>query len=467
MDSYDYLDNIEEPDEDELREIEALLNPEKLKSEYVDNITEDIDDTDKEPALEFSRSENGYRLVAIDKETSVSLPELIENKSVVSHLQNHGVFTVDDILRRTRRELSSYEFIGAKEADAMGEKLYYLGLTFADERIYKCKRCNAEFLGYKVKEENVLCPVCHMLKKNEKCTYYIKSFLPNDYKKEFNDIFSNIKSYAYDFDSEEIMIRYSSRAISAITAYQQVLEKYSMDKDDVLKWCFDIAIDHVREGREYTTDFFEMDYQSRALYVSEKYIMRAKKHLYDAVDVSYMVVDLVNTIYRHKDNYFNKELTKLLENEMYPTCKRYARRLPFISDVPLLLCQEECTLKSEDAIKAIILGVRYEMGQDGFKNILIKTANNKIESVLNSGDFDEFMKELKCRCSRIFVKEYNQFNAIKELSVFRAILDNEKNSNNSGVESCKKSIIDDLGLTETDAQYMAECIYEAFIMKKK
>ncbi len=475
MDRYDYLDNIEEPDEDELRELEEILNPEKLKLEYADNITENIDAIDIESMLDFSRSEKGYKRVALEKETNIPLIDLTENKAVVSHLQNHGIFTVDDILRRTRREISSYEFIGAKETDAIGEKLYFLDLTFADEKIYKCERCYAKFLGYKVQNENILCPVCHMLEKNEKCTYYIKTFLPNDYKKEFKEILLHIDSYVYDFENEEIVIKNSPDAISAITSYRHVIEKYAMENEDNLKWCFDIALSCVREAdcnlRTSLKQRDNIDLDSYGMYIRNKYIHEAKKHHFWRVlagSISVSVFNFISTICHPYYNYFNERLCQLLNDYDYIDIKKhYFERFSFIHDYTILLTQLNCCLTAKEVLKAIKCRIRLELGRGGFKEILVNAVKQVDDTSAIEKEWINFLNLLQKNGCCPYKKEYNQLIAIKETGILSEFTNMSNIDKSQFFNSVKQCIVEELGLTEADAQYMAECIYEAFIMKKK
>lgn len=458
MDTYDYLDRLEEPDDEELQRIEKSLSIEKFKTEYADNIDENIDDMTIEfPTFEFSRSENGYKRATSYKKTGMSLLTFLENKKLISNLQNHGIFTVDDILCRTRREIQTYEFVGTKETEVIANKLYSLGLTFAYEKIYTCTKCNATFLGYKNNDDNILCPVCHILEKNKRNLYYIKPCYESTYKSEFKELLSYIDSFVYDFENEEIMIKNSSDAISAITSYQYIIDKY-IQNDVQLKWCFDIALNCVREtnnnDRTFLRENYNIDFLQYGLYVRNKYIHSAKKLPYmlrGADTVSGIVIGLISTLCHSYYNYFNTQLCSILNDFEYRHIKKcYGKKFLFIYDYTMFLTQPECTLTADNVLKAIELQIRDELGSDGFKKSISQAAKSIKDNIL--AQWEDFLNVLYNKGGCVYKKEYNQLKALKAVGFFQeTIIDGA---------ITKRRIVENLGLADNDAQYIAECVYE-------
>ena len=467
-DVYDYLDFLEEPDEKELLELERTLQPDKLKLETLDNITLEIDDEEIDIAIDFTRTENGYKKIvdksATNKHTNISLSNIVENKHILYNLQEHGIYNTDDILQRTRREIESFKFIGKSGAHKIGYKLHINNLLFADESFCKCSKCNAEFI-YSGSNKNIeLCPVCQPLSDTPLGTSY---YIYNSTKSKVNlsILLNYIDSYVYDTETEEIMIKPSSNALNALTAYQNVIEEYSTMQNDYFKWSLDIALNFIREeteeGKEKLKQNFWFNFINLRTNVMCNYLQFVKNHKnFNADYISYLVSELISTICHPYYNHFNKQLTELLSDSDYQIMYTvYSKKFSFIHDYTMLLTSPECTLLAKEVLQSIKQKLRIEIGMDGFKNILNSCAKKISADLLTQNNWLELLSLLQRNGCQPFQKEYNQLVALKEIGVLNFVKEFDC------ADKIKKSIISELGLINSDAQYMAECIGILFKIK--
>lgn len=128
--------------------------------------------------------------------------------------------------------------------------------------------------------------------------------------KELNILLDYIDSYVYDSESEEIMIKHSPDESKALEVYKRTLIAYSIEKSDLLKWHFDIALDCVRRLSEEDRVHYSQNYDGYSfgygMFIRNNYIYPSKKHFSNLSpdDQSGAVMELIYTILHKSYNFF-------------------------------------------------------------------------------------------------------------------------------------------------------------------
>ena len=159
-DTYDYLSKIEEPSMEELESIEALLNPDKLLREEVNESPSYMGTIND--LLDFSRTESGRKrkINPINPIQNKSIQELGIRKRTVTELNNIGIFTIGDLLKTPREELRTIKFVGNKVIDEIAEILMKNKLTLAGDSIYTCSKCAKTYVDVSDDKSIHHCKLC-------------------------------------------------------------------------------------------------------------------------------------------------------------------------------------------------------------------------------------------------------------------------------------------------------------------
>ena len=160
-DTFDYLSEIDEPSDEELREVEQLLNPDKLKSESFDAGGGLCFDGD-EKLLDFSRFATGHRMdnSQAQKTINIKIDDLNLSSRTVTLMETIGIYSVSDLISRTRAELKSLRFVGFKVVAEITEALLKYDLHLSGEELYICSKCGKKFSAEKTDSNEHYCNTC-------------------------------------------------------------------------------------------------------------------------------------------------------------------------------------------------------------------------------------------------------------------------------------------------------------------
>lgn len=173
-DTYDYLCHVEEPSDDELRELEKY-------SDFLCGNTSDPTDHLSVPEywnkfsdigelpphlLDFSRTQRGKRKMMKEStpETTVTLNDLNLNKRLHGLLEKIGIHSVAELLSKTREDLRTSKLIGQKAIDEITQELLRYDLHLTQDEIFTCAQCSRKYADVKQNETLHYCRICQAKK---------------------------------------------------------------------------------------------------------------------------------------------------------------------------------------------------------------------------------------------------------------------------------------------------------------
>jgi len=286
--------------------------------------------------------------------------------------------------------------------------------------------------------------------------------------KEWNYLLNTIDAFVYDKDLEEIVFDESEKSVTAKGIYDNIIENYNLNNDENEKWAFDIALNCVRrmkeDDRNYLRESYDVDFFGYGMYIRNEYIHCAKRHrgFFCADSQCSVVLSFIYTILHRYYNRFNSELCKLLNDYDYESiCKLYKSKFSFIEEETLKLTNSNNKLTAREVLDTIKQKIRCELGRNGFKDIVISVVNECGKDCLAPQPWLNFVNKLYS-LSPVYIKEYNQVKALKEIGLISALLSTFDFNKIANVNECKAYIDEKLGLKEDDAQLLAETMWEAF-----
>ena len=196
------LDEIEEPTNAELRKLEKAID---LNNE---NMNADID---------FSRMQSGKKRHVKNNDFSNAvykscdfrmidspIDDLDLEKRTIAELNKNDIFTIADLISKTRDELKSIKFIGIKGSQNIADTLLKKDLFLEGDEVFECSKCSKQFVVEEGSTNTIFCPLCQL--KNErisKISTLKVSLMPPEYSSYTNlgegfHLTANIQNDAYD-----------------------------------------------------------------------------------------------------------------------------------------------------------------------------------------------------------------------------------------------------------------------------
>lgn len=179
------LDKIEEPTNMELRNLEEAI---------------DLNNDNEVTNMDFSRTQSGKRrssnnlnsLNVIYKPCNFKIidnpiEDLNLEKRTVTELNKNNVFTIADLISKTRNELKSIKFIGAKGSQDIADALLKKDLVLEGDEVFECSKCSKQFVVEEGNTNTIFCPLCQL--KNErisKISTLKVSLMPPEYSSYTN-----------------------------------------------------------------------------------------------------------------------------------------------------------------------------------------------------------------------------------------------------------------------------------------
>lgn len=199
--------------------------------------------------------------------------------------------------------------------------------------------------------------------------------------KQWHGLLKHIDCYSYDQENEEIVVKHSPRAINALAVYQKILKDYSLDKNDALKWSFDIALNCVREmteeDRERYKHNLEIDFWGLGLFIRNNYIRPSKRYRgrFEADNQCTVILELMRTILHISYNCFSEDIE-------LPTLSN------FVQDKILDMHVAELDFCPSICEKLLSNGI------DSVENIIVHTEAEMLEILQNKEKFEMVKSKL-------------------------------------------------------------------------
>lgn len=278
--------------------------------------------------------------------------------------------------------------------------------------------------------------------------------------KEFNKLLEYRQYYKFDRKEEEINIGDGPLHTDAQELYFRLLQNFFPTETG--KFIFDVAIACIHDFTEEDIQAIRQQgtisnyYFGYGMYVRNHYIHTSKKHnSFWADGISVSVEETIYTIIHPVYNRFSREFMALLDDWTFKSIKpRYESTQPVINNVLEILAQPDNETSATDALKIIIGVIRKNLGPNGFINTILPDVRDHISKYKYiRNNWDELTEKLY-NSACVYRKEYYQFRAIKEMSIFNLVPGSLKT-----VEEAQSYIIENLGLSEVDALHMAKCAF--------
>ena len=291
--------------------------------------------------------------------------------------------------------------------------------------------------------------------------------------KEFNQLIKYRSCYEYDFNCEALRVNSEDGSEKAKQLYSHFVRDYFLDSDD--KWALDIALDCVHNFSDEEIEIIQRQEEignyhfGFGMYVRNHYIYPSKCHVYFMADhVSGRVAAFIYTILLPQYNCLSKEYMKLIGNYTYIELKElYGKEYPIIDEAAIRLSDISTNETAEEAIKIIIASLRESLGYEYLK----EQVNTLIKNYINSKDLvgkDNFnFVNALYKVTRVFEKEYHQIVMLRDLGLFSDLKNTSIIVKYPTVDSLFDYISEGLGFKEKDAQFLAECLWNAFEEAKR
>ena len=281
---------------------------------------------------------------------------------------------------------------------------------------------------------------------------------------EFNKLLNYRAYYEYDFECEAIRVKSGEYYDEAKKLYSHIVRDFFLKDDD--KWAFDIALDCVHNFTEEEIQIVNRQGEigeyhfGYGMYVRNRYVHPSQCHTYFMADsVSSRVEEFIYTIMFSVYNCLSEEFLKLQSDFDFRALKeQYQTTQPVIDEMCEKLADFKNDITAKQAMKIIRDTIKANLGRDGFKNILLPIVR---EHVSQHEHVNREWRELVNKvygATRLYNKEYQQFKTLEHIGLLSKIT--KPFNSITTVEEARDYLIENLGLMEEDALYLAECSFE-------